>query len=211
MNVLETKSIKFEYSNGAKFAFPDIVVPDNSTFLITGKSGVGKTTLLHLLAGINLPTSGEIFVGNNNLSSLSARDLDAFRGKNIGLVLQQNYFINALTVEENLWMVSYLSNHKLSKAKSSKLLDHLELSHLKHKKTYEISVGQQQRLSIARALMNDPILLLADEPTSSLDDDNTQNVMTLLDQLSAEYKTGLVIVTHDFRLKQLVKQGINLI
>ena len=208
--ILETKHVQYQYPNGQKFDFPDIKVNTQEHFLITGKSGVGKTTLLHLLAGINQPLSGEIIINNQNIANLSPRALDKFRGQTIGLVLQQNHFISSLSVLDNLLITSFLSTKHQNKNKAIQLLDFMGLSACKQKKTYELSVGQQQRLSIARALMNNPLVILADEPTSSLDDDNTQKVVSLLQQISDEFSTALIVVTHDLRLKSIIKQGVNL-
>lgn len=208
--MIKTVGLKFNYPKGQSFEFPDISVQSSENFLITGSSGVGKTTLLHLLSGIIRPSEGQIFIDNQDITKLSNKQLDRFRGQHIGLVLQQNHFIASLDVLDNLLMTSYLSGSKKDKNKALNLLTSLEIDTLKNKMTYELSVGQQQRLSIARALMNEPKLILADEPTSSLDDQNTKKVIELLQKLSDEFQVALVVVTHDQRLKNIIKNGINL-
>ncbi len=192
------------------FAFPDIVCNEGETLLVTGNSGVGKTTLLHLLGGLLRPESGEIAIDNIVINSFSERKLDHFRGQNIGLVLQQSHFIEAFTVLENVALASWLATGKQKIEKAKQLLEHLDLGNHLHKLPSQLSVGQQQRVSIARALINEPKLLLADEPTSSLDDENAFKVADLLEQLAEEFKTALVIVTHDSRLKGRFSNQISL-
>jgi putative ABC transport system ATP-binding protein len=182
----------------------------SDTLLITGNSGKGKTTLLHLLAGLLRPKNGEISIENIDISLLSEKKLDQFRGKNIGLILQQSHFIASMTVLENIVLASWLATGKQAVQKAEKLLSELDLDNQKHKLPSQLSIGQQQRVSIARALINEPKLLLADEPTSSLDDENAFKVADLLEKLSKEYNAALVIVTHDSRLKNKFSNQINL-
>ncbi len=208
MTVLETKNLRFTYPQGNHFHFPDIQVQAANSFLISGPSGVGKTTLLHLLAGILQPTDGEIWVNQTNVASLGGRKLDEFRGKNIGLVLQQNHFIQSLSVLDNVLMANWLATQQKNVQKAKELLEKLGIASQQNKATYQLSVGQQQRLSIARALINEPKLLLADEPTSSLDDHHAQSVIALLQELSVAYGASLVVVSHDQRLKEVIKDTV---
>lgn len=210
MTLLETKNVRFAYSQGNHFHFPDIQVPAAKSFLISGASGVGKTTLLHLLAGILKPTDGEIWINQTNVASLMGRKLDEFRGKNIGLVLQQNHFIQSLSVLDNVLMANWLASQQKNLSKAKELLEKLGIASQQHKATYQLSVGQQQRLSIARALINEPKLLLADEPTSSLDDHHAQTVIQLLQELSVAYGASLVVVSHDQRLKDVIAEKVEL-
>ncbi|HEX9980827.1 MAG TPA: ATP-binding cassette domain-containing protein [Flavobacterium sp.] len=200
--MITTKNLSFSHSATAKFQFPDILCGENQALLITGSSGKGKTTLLHLLGGLLRPEGGEIIIGGNHIEKMKERKLDHFRGQNIGIVLQEPHFIGSLSVLENVILSSWLATGKRATAEAEKLLLQLGLEDHLHKNTAQLSIGQQQRVSIARALINRPKLLLADEPTSSLDDENTEIVTGLLQSLSEEYKTALVIVTHDHRLKQ---------
>lgn len=210
MTLIETKNVRFAYSQGNHFHFPDIQVPATKSFLISGASGVGKTTLLHLLAGILKPTDGEIWINQTNVASLMGRKLDEFRGKNIGLVLQQNHFIQSLSVLDNVLMANWLASQQKNLSKAKELLEKLGIASQQHKATYQLSVGQQQRLSIARALINEPKLLLADEPTSSLDDHHAQTVIQLLQELSVVYGASLVVVSHDQRLKDVIAEKVEL-
>lgn len=208
--MIATKNLSFSYGNEIKFQFPDIVCNASESVLITGNSGVGKTTLLHLLGGLLRPAAGEIFFDNVTVNPFSEKELDAFRGKNIGIVLQQNHFVESITVLENIMLASWLANGNKEKQKAKELLEHLHLEKQMHKHASQLSTGQQQRVSIARALINNPKVLLADEPTSSLDDDNTFKVADLLENLAKEYNTALIIVTHDSRLKQRFSNQISL-
>lgn len=208
--MIHTKDITFSYSEKVNFSFPDIRTESGETLLITGGSGKGKTTLLHLLGGLLRPKSGSVSIGETSISNLSEKQLDQFRGKNIGLVLQQSHFVEAFSVLENVVLASWLATGKKAEEKAKSLLKHLDLEDQMHKLTSQLSIGQQQRVSIARALINEPKLLLADEPTSSLDDENAFRVADLLFNLSKEYKASLVIVTHDQRLKDRFSNQISL-
>ncbi len=208
--MISTRDIQFSYGKGASFNFPDITAQSGDTLLITGGSGKGKTTLLHLLGGLLKPQSGGIRIDDTNIATLSDKKLDSFRGKNIGLVLQQSYFVESLTVEENVVLASWLATGKQAQQKARQLLAQLGLDEQKHKLPSQLSIGQQQRVSIARALINDPKLLLADEPTSSLDDENAFIVADMLSGLAKQYGTALVIVTHDQRLKDRFSNQITL-
>lgn len=207
--MIATKDVHFSYPN-LDFNFPDVECKSGQTLLITGRSGTGKTTLLHILSGILKPKSGKVIIGETSIDSLSDRELDQFRGQHIGLVLQQSHFIGALSVLENIVLSSWLSNKEQKVEKAKQLLNQLGLQEHMHKKPSELSIGQQQRVSIARALINEPTVLLADEPTSSLDDENAEIVSDLLSTLSQQYNASLVIVTHDQRLKDKFKNRVEL-
>lgn len=190
---------------------PDLYCEAGSTILITGDSGKGKTTYLHILAGILKPKTGEILIDKVNMVALSESKGDKFRGKNIGLVLQKSHFVTSLTVLENLEMASWLATGKKNATRAKELLAKLDIANQANKLPNQLSIGQQQRVSIARALMNGPKVLLADEPTSSLDDKNAEKVIQLLTDLSKEYKAALVIVTHDARIKEKFTNKITMV
>ena len=205
-----TKDIRFSYGQEAQFAFPDIALTGGEALLITGGSGKGKTTLLHLLGGLQRPQSGTIMIDETDISKLSDKKRDRFRGRNIGLVLQQNYFVASLSVLENVVLASWLATGRKDETKAKQLLQELDLAAHAHKLPSRLSVGQQQRVSVARALINEPKLLLADEPTSSLDDENAAIVAGILSNLSRQHGAALVIVTHDQRLKDRFSNQISL-
>ena len=209
--MISTKNITFSYNKDQTFIMPDLFCQAGNTILVTGNSGKGKTTYLHILAGLLQPNSGEIIIDNKEITHLKGSKADKFRGKNIGVVFQKSHFIASLSVLENLEMASWLATGKKHKVRAKELLQKLDISEQAHKLPSQLSVGQQQRVSIARALMNEPKVLLADEPTSSLDDKNADNVIELLENLSKEYKTALIIVTHDSRIKEKFTNQITMV
>ncbi|HUH26478.1 MAG TPA: ATP-binding cassette domain-containing protein [Flavobacterium sp.] len=208
--MIQTQNVVFSYSEQQQFQFPNIDCANGNTLLITGNSGTGKTTLLHLLGGLLQPTSGEILINNQNIQQLSTSKLDAFRGKSIGMILQKSFFIEALTVLDNVILASWLVKGTNAKQKALEILDNLGLKNQVHKLPNQLSIGQQQRVNIARALINNPSVILADEPTSSLDDENALIVARLLQDLAKKHQSSLIIVTHDQRLKALFNHQISL-
>lgn len=208
--MLQTKNLKFSYDGKNYLDFPDINCQRGEQWLLLGQSGSGKTTLLHLLGGLRKPRQGEILINGENTNQLSSTALDQFRGKNIGIVFQKPYFVRALTVEENLMLAQELAGQDIDKDYIFKLLNQLNVGHKFKSKTENLSEGEKQRVSIARALVNRPTVILADEPTSALDDKNCLEVIRLLEQQSKEANATLLIVTHDGRLKELIKNQIEL-
>jgi len=205
-----TQNIRFSYGKSTDFSFPDVTAAAGETLLITGGSGKGKTTLLHLLGGLLRPASGKILIDTVDIAQLPDRKRDRFRGQNIGIVLQQSHFVAALSVIENVALASWLATGKQAAQKARELLTQLGLDAQLDKLPSQLSIGQQQRASIARALINSPKLLLADEPTSSLDDENAVIVADMLSALAAQFGTALIIVTHDQRLKDRFPNQISL-
>ncbi|TVR84633.1 MAG: ABC transporter ATP-binding protein [Saprospirales bacterium] len=201
--MIEVIGLTYSYPGSQPLTFPDISCNKGNTHLILGKSGCGKTTLLHLMAGLLKPESGIVEIAGSDISQLSGAGLDKFRGKKIGIVFQQPHFLEALTVQENLILAQKLAGEKTDQGKVNQLLDHLGIGSKKDKKPSELSAGEQQRAAIARALVNSPELLLADEPTSALDDENCNAVVKILSELAIENNSALVIVTHDTRLKNI--------
>jgi putative ABC transport system ATP-binding protein len=209
--MLKTNQLSFQYQgNETQFSFPNIFCESKETLLVLGKSGVGKTTLLHLLGGLLVPTQGEIWIKDTNLSTLRGSALDRFRGQHIGMVFQQPHFIQSLTVAENLNLAQSVAHKKVDKTRTQNLLAQLDIAHRAQARAQDMSIGEQQRANIARALINQPSLLLADEPTSALDDENCELVIQLLEQQAIAHNVALVIVTHDTRLKAYFKHHIEL-
>jgi ABC-type lipoprotein export system ATPase subunit len=190
--------------------FPDISCNKGEHALIIGQSGKGKTTLLHLLGGLLSPQQGHIHLAGQDLSQLNGRELDYFRGQNIGIIFQRSHFVAALSVGDNLQLARYLAGLQPDRERVQSLLDRLNLSDKYNKKPRELSQGEQQRVAIARALVNQPALVLADEPTSSLDDANTQAVIDLLETEASRVEATLLIVTHDQRLKDQFDRQVEL-
>jgi putative ABC transport system ATP-binding protein len=206
--MIQTNNLTFRYDGMAQFQFPDMDCKQGSHWLILGQSGCGKSTLLHLLGGLLQPTGGRIVVKEEELTALQMNELDYFRGQNIGIVFQQSHLIKALTIEENLLTAQYLAGMPQDKEVIHTLLDRLNIGDKANEKPQQLSLGERQRASIARALVNQPALILADEPTSSLDDVNCQEVVNLLLEQSKNSNATLIIVTHDQRLKALFQNKI---
>ena len=206
--MLETKNLRFKYDNNLELNFPDIKT-SKENLLILGASGVGKTTFLHLLSGLLKPINGEIDLLGTKISQLKMSEMDRFRGKNIGIVFQKPHFINSLTVKENLQLAQYISK-KSDKSRIQSLLESLGIEDKANKKTQNLSQGEKQRVSIALAIVNSPKLILADEPTSSLDDLNCDKVINILKNQASIYKAKLIIITHDYRLKKHFKNTLSL-
>lgn len=199
--MITSKNLQFSYSSQKHFTFPDIACGDKETLLILGQSGKGKTTLLHLLALLLKPQHGEIAINNQLINNLSIAEITRVRASQIGIIYQRAHFTSSLSVIENILLPNYFAGQKLDKEKARFLAQELGFADHLSKKTNQLSQGEQQRVSIARALMNNPSVILADEPTSSLDDDNCDRVINLLKTQSADIGASLVVVTHDQRLK----------
>jgi putative ABC transport system ATP-binding protein len=208
--MLVTKDLTFEYSKDAVFSFPNISVGQKESLLLLGSSGIGKTTLLHLLAGLMRPTNGQVIIDDQELGMLDSKDLDKFRGKKIGIVFQQNHFVDSLTVAENIILAQTLIGFSPDKSKVKSILNRLNLSGKENKRTHLLSQGERQRVAIARSIINNPKVVLADEPTSALDDRNCVEVYNLLREQADITGAALIIVTHDNRLKNQVSNQINL-
>ncbi len=173
-------------------------------WLMLGPSGSGKTTLLHVLAGILRPASGQVTVANQDLMALSPSALDRFRGKHVGIVLQRLHLIDSLTVMNNLLLAQYLAGEPQDVARVREVLASLDLADKGSARPHELSHGQAQRVAVARAVVNKPKLLLADEPTSNLDDTRCLQVLDLLLAQATACGATLVIATHDQRIKSRV-------
>ena len=164
---------------------------------ITGTSGSGKSTLLHAIAGVDVPTSGKIYLDGQDVYAQNSEKLAIFRRRQMGLIYQFHNLIPTLNVVENITLPILMEKRKVNK---ERLNDLLELLGLQERKTHlpnQLSGGQQQRVAIGRALMNAPAVMLADEPTGSLDSRNGQEIIRLLKESHRKYHQSLIIVTHD--------------
>ncbi len=180
----------------------DLHIREGESVAVMGPSGSGKTTLVNLIAGLDTPTSGRIVVKGQQINRLNHEGRAAFRRENIGIVFQQFYLIPYLTALENVMLAQYL--HSIpDREEALQALEQVGLLHRCEHRPGQLSGGEQQRVTIARAIINDPSLLLADEPTGNLDADNENDVLQIFQQLKDEGKT-IVIVTHN---QQVAKIG----
>ena len=179
---------------------------------IAGHSGSGKTTLLSILGGLLRPTSGAVFVDGRNISALSARDLARYRAEKVGFVFQSPSLLSSLTVKDNLLLpCSYLSHRDASSEKKARAyLSRVDLLHTAEKFPYQLSGGEARRVSLVRALMNSPEILLADEPTGDLDEDNELLVLELLEQFHREMNNTFIIVTHNKEIAMRAQRRIRM-
>lgn len=208
--MLESKNLSYTYSGRPGISFPDISLANTQHGLIVGHSGAGKTTLLHILAGLLRPTKGTVVIDEQDIYKLSPVALDLYRGQKIGLIFQQPYFIQSISVSENLAWAQQFSGKQPDYDRIESLLTRLQIIHHKNHLPARMSVGEQQRASIARALINKPSIILADEPTSALDDTNATEVVQLLREQAQQDGASLIIVTHDARIKQHFHHQITL-
>jgi putative ABC transport system ATP-binding protein len=209
--MIQTEHLTYQYKKrGVILTFPNIALEQGENLLILGASGVGKTTLLHLLAGLLKPVKGNICIDNIDLNALKSNKLDTFRGKNIGLVFQKKHAIQSLNVFDNLKARLLFSNALVNDKKIEIVLAQLGLSELKTSKVSELSEGQLQRLGIALSVIHNPQIILADEPTSSLDDKNCKIVIELLQNQAKQTNANLIVITHDYRIKACFQNSITL-
>ena len=206
--MLKTESIIFTYDGLSKFKFPDIQLNNGDSLLVLGDSGVGKTTFIQILAGLLKPNSGQVYLGSINYNELSSKEMDQFRGKNIGMIFQNPYFVRNLNILDNLLLSLYLSENKQDKNRVVQLLNELGLGNKLDSMPDNLSQGEQQRASIALSVIKQPDIILADEPTSSLDDVNCQKIITILKQQADKNKSKLIIITHDNRIKDQFDKSI---
>lgn len=204
MKILEVKNLSKTYGKGDTM----VKALDNVSFsveqgefvAIIGPSGSGKSTMLHILGGVDVPTSGNVVINNTDISTLDETALAVFRRRQIGLIYQFYNLIPILTVEENLTLPLLLDGRKPDKQQINGLVDKLGLAHRLTHLPNQLSGGQQQRVSIGRALVNNPALLLADEPTGNLDSENSKEIISLLRHFNKEYKQTVIIITHDEKI-----------
>lgn len=201
MSILQVKELTKIYGKGDA----TVTALDNISFnvskgefvAIVGTSGSGKSTLMHLIGGIDRPTSGSVFVDGNEIYKLDESELAIFRRRNVGIIYQFYNLIPTLTAEENIMLPRLLDNRKPDDGKLHSILETIGLSNRAKHLPSELSGGQQQRVSFGRALINDPALILADEPTGNLDSKSSREIIDLLKLANKRYNQTLLIITHD--------------
>src|SRR5258708_1858474 len=204
------EGIRHAYNGKEVLRLDEWSVGQGEHWLILGQSGSGKTTLLHILAGILAPSEGGVSVAGKDLGRLSASELDRFRGRHIGIVFQRLHLIPSLTVLGNLHLAQYLAGCTQDPQSAHRLLASLGLADKSHSRPQALSFGQSQRAAVARAVVNKPGLILADEPTSNLDDRRAAAALGVLLAQARACNATLVIATHDRRIKDRFEHRLTL-
>lgn len=199
--MIQISNLQYSFRSGNALTYPDWKVPDGEHGLILGSSGSGKTTLLHLMGGFLRSTSGSVAIDDVEIEKLTDKEMDQFRGTNIGFVFQQPHLVASLSVQDNIRLASFLGRKDQSDSKIKAILESLGIADLAERSIHEISQGQAQRVAIARAVINDPKVIFGDEPTASLDDTSCQQVIALLQGQAAKSGATLILATHDQRVK----------
>ncbi len=167
---------------------------------IVGQSGSGKSTLMHMLGGVDRPTSGRIFIDGNEINALDNDKLAIFRRRQIGIVYQFYNLIPILTAEENITLPIQLDGKKVDKEKLDDVMARLGIIEKRNNLPNQLSGGQQQRVSIARAIINNPAILLADEPTGNLDSKSTDDIVSILKMTNKTYHQTILMITHNLEI-----------
>ena len=198
---ISASGIRFDYDKQPILNVEKCELNSGQSMAVIGASGCGKTTFLHLLAGLIRPCAGSIKILGQDIGQLHSGELDRFRGQRIGLVFQRLHLLPALSVIENVSMAQRLARRPVDLAQIKQLFDRLNLTHLEQHKPSMLSQGQAQRVAIARALVHEPQLVMADEPTSALDDHQAEQALALLSESAAAVGAALLVVTHDQRVR----------
>ncbi len=195
------KNLDFVIANNTILSELNFSLDNGSHLIISGPSGSGKSTLINLMSGLYRPTSGHVSFESNDYSKLTDKDIDEMRAKNFGLIFQRLHLIKHLTVEQNI----LLGFNKIKLPNIEKLIEDIGLTFKKKQLAKDLSFGESQRVAIARGVVNNPKIIFADEPTSSLDDENTTRVLKLISAQANKNKSSIVISTHDERVKKFFK------
>lgn len=215
MSILEAKNISRTYVNG-KIKTPalkecSVNIEKGEFVAIIGKSGSGKSTLLRILAGMDKPDTGEVYIDGENINGFKDRKLAKFRRNKIGYVYQDYSLLPEFTTYENIIMPCILDGKKPDKDRVTQILKDLEIDYCINKYPHQMSGGEQQRVSIARALYSEPAIIFADEPTGNLDAASAEGVAKILTMASEKYNQTIVMVTHDKQMSEYAKRIITIV
>jgi len=214
MEILKVENLKRVYGTGAS----KVVALDNVSFTvekgefvsIVGASGSGKSTLLHLIGGVDRPTSGKVFINDEDIYKLNNDDLAIFRRRQIGLIYQFYNLIPILNVVENIALPLELDGRKPDKRDLNEMLELLGLENRKSHLPSQLSGGEQQRVSIGRALITRPSLILADEPTGNLDSKASEEIVNLLKKTNKKYNQTIIMITHNLEIAKMTDRIITI-
>ena len=214
MEILKVENLCKQYGKGEN----KVTALDNVSFTvnkgefvaIVGASGSGKSTLLHLIGGVDRPTSGKVFIDGKDIYSFNDDELAIFRRRQVGLIYQFYNLIPILNVEENITLPLKLDNRNIDKKRLDELIKVLGLEERRTHLPNELSGGQQQRTSIGRAMITNPAIILADEPTGNLDSKASDEIVTLLKKSNKDYKQTIIMITHNLEIAKVADRIIKI-
>jgi putative ABC transport system ATP-binding protein len=207
--VIETRALRYQYPAGPVLCFQEPDVPQGATLLLRGTSGAGKSTWLALAAGLLTPASGQVVIAGQPLAELSRAQRDAWRARHLGFLPQKLHLSDALSVERNLALAFYAAGVPEDRASVLRALDRLGVGELRARRPSQLSGGQAQRVALARSILMEPKIILADEPTASLDDEAAFAGLRLLQNCALQCHATLVIATHDRRVQEALPAAID--
>jgi putative ABC transport system ATP-binding protein len=207
--MIQTQGLAYQYVHGPLLRFADVDLPQGGVLLLSGPSGCGKSTWLALVAALVLPAEGTLTVAGQRLDALKIIASDAWRARAIGFLPQKLHLSNALTVQQNLAMAQWAAGVPQDDARIATALRALHVHDLARRLPAQLSGGQAQRVALARAVLLQPQIILADEPTASLDDDSAADAVGLLVQTARQHGATLVIATHDARVAMHLSAGVD--
>ncbi len=207
MAFIELRKISKSFGSRKVLDEADMTIKKGEIVLLEGPSGIGKSTLLHILSGVEIPDSGEVMIDGKNLFEMSEDARARFRLEHIGIIFQQMNLIDDLTVEENIALPLKLARKKW-KNRVEELIQFFKIEDVRHSMPAELSGGELQRCAVARALANEPEILIADEPTSNLDNENTENIGKMFLKINEEMKVTIIVATHDPRIEFIGKRKL---
>jgi ABC-type lipoprotein export system ATPase subunit len=208
--MLHVLNLAHRYATATVLQIADWRMDRGGRCLIAGPSGSGKTTLLAILAGLLRPAQGTVTIGGKEISAMSESALDAWRGRTVGYVPQRLHLVDSLSVLDNVLLAQYLGGNRVDRRLANALLRALEIDGLSHRFPHQLSQGQAQRVAVARAVVNEPALLLADEPTAALDDVHAKQAISLLTRRADAAGASLIVASHDARIRSGFKHVLTL-
>ena len=204
MKILKIENLKKVYGKGEAEVIAvnhvSFEVEEGEFVAIIGPSGSGKTTILHMIAGLEKPTAGKIYFYGKDMYEMNKRDLTILRRQKIGIIYQFYNLISTLNVEENITLPIELDKKKVNREKLDKIIKFLNIDNRKKHLPNEISGGQQQKVAIGRALIIDPNIILADEPTGNLDSNSSEEIIQLFKKINKEYHQTIIMITHNLEI-----------
>lgn len=210
--MIKANNIQLNYGNLPVLKGVNLHIKKGEFVSIIGSSGAGKTTLLQILGTLENPTNGEVIIDGTNITELNDKDLSNFRNENIGFVFQFHNLLAEFTALENVCLPAFIAGKEKreTQEKATELLKLLKIDHRSSHKPNELSGGEQQRVAVARALINSPSIILADEPSGNLDSENAISLHNLLLKLNQEMKQTIVVVTHNNQLADITNRKLEI-